>query len=83
MELLCKAISLLCSLAASIEMAFKAFKFRADAEFIFEEMIDISLFAFKFMLPLFVNSDEEVRFNFDKECISIDLLSPPKPFLLV
>ena len=54
MELLCKAISLLCSLAASIEMAFKAFKFRADAEFIFEEMIEISLFAFKFMLPLFV-----------------------------
>ncbi|ERJ24916.1 hypothetical protein UNSWCS_2087 [Campylobacter concisus UNSWCS] len=46
-------------------------------------MIEISLFAFKFMLPLFVNSDEEVRFNFDKECISIDLLSPPKPLLLV
>ena len=70
-------------MAASIEMVFKAFKFIVDAEFIFEEMIDISLFAFKFILPLFVSSDEEVRFKFDKECISIDLLNPPKPFLLV
>jgi len=34
-------------------------------------------------LPIFVSSDEEVRFKFDKECISIDLLNPANLDLVV
>ena len=60
-------ISLLCSLAAIIEMVLGALKFRFDAEFIFEETIEISLFAFKLILPLVVVSDEPAKLSLAKE----------------
>ena len=70
-------------MAASIEMVFKAFKFRADAEFMFEEMIEMSLFAFKFIFPLFVAILLPCKFSLDREFISRLFFKPPKLDLVV
>ncbi len=48
-------------------MVLGALKFRIDAEFTFEETIEISLFAFKLILPLVVVSDEPAKLSLAKE----------------